>query len=177
MLHPNHLQPTTLQQSDKIVMLVNDWISEEKANNSLVAKIIGFLFLVFALLFIGWENIVLGSFVFLVAVVVILNNFLHIDLVHLKDFDKSKINDIIIIYLKRIKISYYYLGIGSILFAFYFLEKYTSLINLNFLPASSTEQSTEVILVLSFLAGGIFSVIKYQKRIKLVKEELGYLAS
>ncbi len=172
MLHPDHLQPTNLQPTDKIVMLANAWISEEKANNNWVSKIVGFIVLAFVLLFIGWENVILGSFGLLAVIVVILQNFMSGKFETLHEFDKEKINEIIIAFNRRINISYYYLGVGSILFAFYFLEKYTSLINLDLLPGGNIELSTEVILVLAFLAGGIFSVIKYQKRIKLVKEEL-----
>ena len=172
MLHPNYLRPLPLPPSEKVVLIVNDWISEEKANKSLASKIISTLLFIVGLIYVSWSSILLGGFLFIGAFTVFLQNSLAIKLSSLKEFEAKRVNEILKIYQKRIIYTVYYLVIGSMFLTFYFVEKYTNLINLEFLPIKNFESSSEFVLSLAFIGGGIYEIMKHRKRIKTINEEL-----
>ena len=118
-------------------MLINDWIGEEKANSSLASKIISTLLLILGLIYVGWSSILLGGFLFIGAFTVFLQNSLAIKLTSLKEFEAKRVNEILNIYQKRIIYTVYYLVIGTMFLTFYFVENYTNLINLEFLPVNN----------------------------------------
>lgn len=172
MLHPDYLRQIFISPSEKTRMLVNDWIRQENKNNSAAAQAT-FLTIFLCLLFLtdsGWASKLLV--LILAGYITLIKNLYKFKDSPLQEFDRDKINRIVINYHKKITFSSYLL-LGEIFFlSCYFIVKYASSVDLSFLPHNDFNLSSEIVFSSGWIGGSMYSINKYKKHIAKITSEM-----